>query len=191
MLQAQDPEGGNRLQQDRDGAEGANPGVEPEADVDVPEELEDIVEALLCGLRDRDTVVRWSAAKGIGRITERLPQDLGEDGELHRKSPHRQGRGAGDGGRGARWRNISPADTCRAFLSLPAMLPRLPEEPEGFADLEGGNSGYVFGGSQCAFDTGFSRARCSRSASRYNLERSNPLVGGNQPQRCHGYTLRG
>lgn len=46
-------------------------------ELDVPEELEDIVEALLCGLRDRDTVVRWSAAKGIGRITERLPQELG------------------------------------------------------------------------------------------------------------------
>lgn len=51
---------------------------EEEEDMDVPEELEDIVEALLCGLRDKDTVVRWSAAKGIGRITERLPQDLGE-----------------------------------------------------------------------------------------------------------------
>lgn len=53
-------------------------GDEEVVDVDVPEELEDIVEALLCGLRDRDTVVRWSAAKGIGRITERLPQELGE-----------------------------------------------------------------------------------------------------------------
>lgn len=51
--------------------------AEEEEEVDVPEELEDIVEALLCGLRDRDTVVRWSAAKGIGRITERLPRELG------------------------------------------------------------------------------------------------------------------
>lgn len=47
-------------------------------ELEVPEELEDIVDALLCGLRDRDTVVRWSAAKGIGRITERLPHELGE-----------------------------------------------------------------------------------------------------------------
>lgn len=47
-------------------------------ELEVPEELEDIVDTLLCGLRDRDTVVRWSAAKGIGRITERLPHELGE-----------------------------------------------------------------------------------------------------------------
>lgn len=52
--------------------------VEKEVEVDIPDELEDIVEALLCGLRDRDTVVRWSSAKGIGRITERLTQDLGK-----------------------------------------------------------------------------------------------------------------
>ncbi|RMX50562.1 hypothetical protein pdam_00008755, partial [Pocillopora damicornis] len=49
-----------------------------EEDYDVPEELEDIIEKLLTGLRDRDTVVRWSAAKGIGRITGRLPQELAD-----------------------------------------------------------------------------------------------------------------
>ena len=52
-------------------------GDADEDEIDVPSELEDIVEALLCGLRDKDTVVRWSAAKGVGRITERLPQELG------------------------------------------------------------------------------------------------------------------
>ncbi|KAJ3152343.1 hypothetical protein HDU86_005872 [Geranomyces michiganensis] len=48
-------------------------------DLDVPEELDSVVEVLLNGLRDRDTIVRWSAAKGIGRIVNRLPRDLGQD----------------------------------------------------------------------------------------------------------------
>ena len=31
---------------------------------DVPEEIEEVIGLLLNGVRDRDTVVRWSAAKG-------------------------------------------------------------------------------------------------------------------------------
>ncbi|OQR99031.1 tubulin-specific chaperone D [Achlya hypogyna] len=50
-----------------------------DGDIDVPEELEEVVDVLLCGLRDRDTVVRWSAAKGIGRITARLPYEFADD----------------------------------------------------------------------------------------------------------------
>ncbi|CAD0197479.1 unnamed protein product [Chrysodeixis includens] len=42
-------------------------------DHDIPQEVEDVVELLLCSLRDDDTVVRWSAAKGVGRIGARLP----------------------------------------------------------------------------------------------------------------------
>ncbi|KAJ2852422.1 hypothetical protein IWW36_000309 [Coemansia brasiliensis] len=42
-------------------------------DIDIPEEVEFFVSILLQKLRDKDTIVRWSAAKGIGRITERLP----------------------------------------------------------------------------------------------------------------------
>lgn len=56
---------------------------------DVPEQMEEIIEKLLTGLRDKDTVVRWSAAKGvgklsivfnnIGRVTLRLPKQFGDD----------------------------------------------------------------------------------------------------------------
>lgn len=48
-------------------------------DANIPEEIEDIIEQLLTGLKDRDTIVRYSAAKGIGRITNRLPIDMAED----------------------------------------------------------------------------------------------------------------
>ncbi|KAJ3414764.1 hypothetical protein HDV05_006103 [Chytridiales sp. JEL 0842] len=47
-----------------------------EEDYDIPEEIEEIVELLLTGLRDKDTIVRWSAAKGIGRLSSRLPQEF-------------------------------------------------------------------------------------------------------------------
>ncbi|XP_061405504.1 tubulin-specific chaperone D [Lethenteron reissneri] len=48
-------------------------------DDDIPEEMEGIIEHLLSGLKDKDTVVRWSAAKGIGRVTGRLQKDLADD----------------------------------------------------------------------------------------------------------------
>ncbi|TPX61395.1 hypothetical protein SpCBS45565_g07278 [Spizellomyces sp. 'palustris'] len=60
--------------------ESATELVDSDVDLDdVPESLELVVELLLNGLRDKDTIVRWSSAKGIGRITNRLPEDLGQD----------------------------------------------------------------------------------------------------------------
>lgn len=52
---------------------------ENEADWDIPEEVEEILGVLLEAIRDKDTEVRWSSAKGIGRICSRLPKDLVED----------------------------------------------------------------------------------------------------------------
>ncbi|KAJ7989966.1 hypothetical protein DPEC_G00309950 [Dallia pectoralis] len=50
-----------------------------EEDYDIPEEVEDVIEQLLGGLKDKETIVRWSAAKGIGRVTGRLPKELADD----------------------------------------------------------------------------------------------------------------
>ncbi|RWW66614.1 hypothetical protein BHE74_00026005 [Ensete ventricosum] len=49
-------------------------------DMDVPEVVEEILELLLSSLRDSvHNVVRWSAAKGVGRITARLTSAFAED----------------------------------------------------------------------------------------------------------------
>ncbi|CAA7261517.1 unnamed protein product [Cyclocybe aegerita] len=45
-------------------------------EIEVPEDVEGILEQLFGDLQDKDTIVRWSAAKGIARIAERLPTDF-------------------------------------------------------------------------------------------------------------------
>ncbi|CAO1633061.1 unnamed protein product [Sympodiomycopsis kandeliae] len=42
-------------------------------DDDVPEDIDDYIAQLLNGLQDKDTVVRYTASKGLARISERLP----------------------------------------------------------------------------------------------------------------------
>ena len=45
----------------------------------IPDQVEDAMDQLLRSLTDSATVVRWSAAKGIGRLTERLPAICADD----------------------------------------------------------------------------------------------------------------
>jgi hypothetical protein len=60
------------------GAKESEPAVVREEDIDaddddafVPIEIEYVIDSLLQGLQDRDTVVRWSGAKGLGRVAAR------------------------------------------------------------------------------------------------------------------------
>ena len=50
-----------------------------EDDAFVPVEVEYVIDALLQSLQDRDTVVRWSGAKGLGRVAARLPKHLANE----------------------------------------------------------------------------------------------------------------
>jgi hypothetical protein len=102
------------------GAQDASTAADDEdEDIDVPPEMEDIVDKLLQGLRDTDTVVRWSAAKGIGRTTGRLPKAFADDvvaAVLQLLTPQ-EGDGAWHGG------CLALAELARRGLLLPSRLP--------------------------------------------------------------------
>lgn len=52
----------------------------PEVELpDIPAEIEDVLGVLLGSCSDRDTIVRWSAAKGVGRLAGCLPCELAEE----------------------------------------------------------------------------------------------------------------
>lgn len=52
--------------------------AETEEEFDIPDNTEQVIQLLLTALTDRDTIVRWSAAKGVGRVTGRLPRELAD-----------------------------------------------------------------------------------------------------------------
>lgn len=61
------------------GAAGAGADEDGEEEYELVEEVEEVVGLLLGALRDKDTVVRWSGAKGVGRVTGCLPKELGDE----------------------------------------------------------------------------------------------------------------
>ncbi|KAG0472611.1 hypothetical protein HPP92_014468 [Vanilla planifolia] len=92
-----------------------------EDNVDVPEIVEEIIDLLLSCLRDSDTVVRWSAAKGIGRVTACLSSSLAEEVlcsvlELFSQS---EGDGSWHGG------CLALAELARRGLLLPVSFPKV------------------------------------------------------------------
>jgi hypothetical protein len=78
---------GNRsLAENLGGASSTAPSVahmecgEEDEDYDIPDqELELVLGYVLKALKDKDTVVRWSAAKGVGRVSARLPRESADD----------------------------------------------------------------------------------------------------------------
>jgi len=69
--------------------------------IDVVEEVEEVLGCLLAGLRDRDTAVRWTASKGVARLTGCLPAQLGADvidSVMALFGPAGEGGGGGGGG---------------------------------------------------------------------------------------------
>ncbi|XP_017771538.1 PREDICTED: tubulin-specific chaperone D [Nicrophorus vespilloides] len=111
-----------------------------EEDIEVPEEIEEIIDQLIQGLRSADGVVRWSAAKGIGRVTGRLPKELADEvvGSVLELFSPREGDGAWHGG------CLALAELGRRGLLLPQRLPEVVpvvlkaliyDEPRGYASV--------------------------------------------------------
>jgi len=73
------PGSGNTAIKSASAGEEGEVGIDHSDDEEIPEEVDEVVDQLLQGLKDQDTIVRWSAAKGIGRITMNLPSDFADE----------------------------------------------------------------------------------------------------------------
>ena len=82
------------------------------------EQLEFIIQLLLDSLKDPDTAVRWTAAKGLGRITQRLTKDFGDQivEQLHDLFSDTETESTWHGG------CLALAELCRRGLLLPERL---------------------------------------------------------------------
>lgn len=77
-----------------------NSPSQSEENIEVPDEIEEVFDQLIQGLRSSDGIVRWSAAKGVGRVTGRLPKQLADEvfGSILELFSPREGDGAWHGG---------------------------------------------------------------------------------------------
>ncbi|XP_044262327.1 tubulin-specific chaperone D [Tribolium madens] len=112
----------------------------PEDNIEVPDEVEEVIDQLINGLRSADGIVRWSAAKGVGRVTGRLPQELADEvvGSVLELFNPREGDGAWHGG------CLALAELGRRGLLLPKRLPEVVpvvmkalvyDEPRGYSSV--------------------------------------------------------
>ncbi|EEC04832.1 beta-tubulin cofactor D, putative, partial [Ixodes scapularis] len=67
------------LNADTSSTEPAFPSMKENTNFEVPPIIEEVVDKLLEGLVDEGLNVRWSAAKGIGRIASRLPKEMASE----------------------------------------------------------------------------------------------------------------
>lgn len=96
-------------------------GCIEEENMEVPDIVEEIIELLLSGLRDTDTVVRWSAAKGIGRVTSRLTYALSDEVLASVLELFTLGEGDGSWHGGC----MALAELARRGLLLPVSFPKV------------------------------------------------------------------
>lgn len=109
-------------------------------DIEVVDEVEEVIDQLIQGLRNSDGVVRWSTAKGIGRVTGRLPKELADEvvGSVLELFSPREGDSAWHGG------CLALAELGRRGLLLPERLPQVVpvvlkalvyDEPRGYSSV--------------------------------------------------------